>query len=56
MLGTTYVSSLLTIVNLPQVENEALRHIVLMPDAIDAEDYRRLGVWLRWMPGDQPQR
>jgi len=24
------------------------KHLVILPDAIDAEDFRRLRVWLKW--------
>ena len=48
ILTTTYVSARLGVVNL-KVRGALLpRHVVILPDALDAEDFRRLRVRLRW--------
>ncbi len=47
VLGSTYVTSYLTILNLRQ-SDRGTRRIVILPDSINAEDFRKLRVWLRW--------
>lgn len=48
VLDTSYVTPWLTVLNL-RVEGKRLpRHVVLLPDACDAEALRRLRVWLKW--------
>ena len=51
VLGSTYVVSFLTVLNLRELEKVAVRHIMILPDSMDAEDFRRLRVWLRWKHG-----
>jgi toxin CptA len=48
VLESTYVAAFLAIVNVREPEMGAVRHVVLLPDSIEAEDFRRLRVWLRW--------
>jgi toxin CptA len=48
VLGNTYVTPYLTVLNLRQSGRRANRRIVILPDSIDAEDFRKLRVWLRW--------
>ncbi|MGH8600572.1 MAG: protein YgfX, partial [Burkholderiales bacterium] len=48
VLGTTFVSSHLTVLNLRLLKGGAVRHVVLLPDNVDQDDFRRLRVWLRW--------
>lgn len=48
ILPTTYVSPFLTIINLRVPQRLWARHMVIAPDSLDAEDFRRLRVWLRW--------
>lgn len=48
LLGSTYVSPALTVLNLKPVGARRARHVVILPDAVDADDFRRLRVWLRW--------
>jgi toxin CptA len=48
VLGSTYVAAFLAIVNVRDPETGAVRHVILLRDSIDAEDFRRLRVWLRW--------
>ena len=49
--GSSYVSSRLTIVNLLPRGNGRTRHAILVPDNVDARDFRRLRMWLRWKSG-----
>jgi len=51
VLGSTYVAPFLTVLNLRELENNTVRHVVILPDSVDAEDFRRLRVWLRWKRG-----
>ena len=48
LLGTTYVSPHVTILNLRGEDRRLSRHVVLVPDNVDPGDFRRLRVWLRW--------
>ena len=48
VLASTYVAAFLAIINLRDAETRAIRHVVLLRDSIDGEDFRRLRVWLRW--------
>lgn len=48
VLGTTFVSSHLTVLNLELVKDGAVRHVVLLPDNVDRDDFRRLRVQLCW--------
>lgn len=48
VLGSTYVTPYLTVLNLRQSENRVARRIVILPDSINVEDFRKLRVWLRW--------
>jgi toxin CptA len=48
VLGSTYVASFLTLLNLRELDKGAVRHAAILPDSTDAEDFRRLRVWLRW--------
>jgi len=48
VLGNTYVTAYLTVLNLRQTDTRAVRRIALFPDSLDAEDFRKLRVWLRW--------
>lgn len=47
-LGSTYVTGLMVVANLKELEQGRIHHAVILPDGIDAEDFRRLRVWLRW--------
>ena len=53
LLGSSYVSPRLTVLNLKPQGGRRVRHVVLVPDNVDAGDFRRLRTWLRW--GAQPQ-
>jgi toxin CptA len=48
LLPTSYVSPWLTVLNLESKGTRRVRHVVILPDAIDGEDFRRLRAWLRW--------
>jgi toxin CptA len=48
VLGSTYVTPWLTVLNLRESEDRASRRIVILPDSVDAEDFRKLRLWLRW--------
>ena len=56
LLGSSYVSPSLTILNL-ESPGARVRHVVLVPDNVAAQDFRRLRTWLRWAayraPGDR---
>ena len=51
VLGSTCVVSFLTTINLRTDANRTVRHIVILPDSMDKDDFRRLRVWLRWQWG-----
>lgn len=48
VLGSSYVSGWLTVLNLRTAAGRKCRSVVMLPDTADAEGYRRLRVWLRW--------
>lgn len=48
LLGTTYTTPLLTILNLRCEKRLLSRHVVIAGDSTEAEAFRRLRVWLRW--------
>jgi toxin CptA len=50
LLGTSYVSPRLTILNLQARGCRLARHVLLVPDNVDTQDFRRLRIWLRWAP------
>ncbi len=54
ILGSTYVSPLVSVLNLRLDGHIITRHIVIVPDSADAEDFRRLRVRLRWGYRDEP--
>lgn len=51
LLGTSYVSSRLVIVNLRPHGRRMSVRVVLVNDNVDARDFRRLRTWLRWKGG-----
>ena len=53
VLGNTYVVSFLAILNLKQIDSGAVKRVVILPDSIAAEDFRKLRVWLRWKSTQQ---
>jgi toxin CptA len=48
LLGSSYVSPGMTVVNLRPRGRMGARRVILVPDNVDAEDFRRLRTWLRW--------
>jgi toxin CptA len=46
--GSSFVSPLLTVLNLRPEGGRWTRHILIAADSVDAESFRRLRVWLRW--------
>lgn len=50
VLGTSTVSAAWTVLNLRLDDRRWPVHVVITGDSIDAEDFRRLRVWLRWGP------
>ena len=47
LLPSTMVTPWLTVLHLRHVDNRRT-HIVILPDSLCQDDYRRLRVWLRW--------
>lgn len=54
VLGSTYVTSFLTILNLKRTDSGRITRAVILPDSLDTEDFRKLRVWLRWKRDPQP--
>lgn len=48
ILPSSFISPYLTVLNLKIETERRARHVVLLPDAMDAEQFRQLRVWLRW--------
>ena len=48
VLPTSYVSASLTILNLKADGEMLARHVVILPDSLNPEDFRKLRVLLRW--------
>jgi len=48
LLGTSFVTPWLTILNLRFSARRWPQHVVLTPDALPQDDFRRLRVWLKW--------
>lgn len=48
LLGTSFVSPWLTVLNLLPDGQRFATHIVLLPGSLDREDFRQLRVLLRW--------
>lgn len=56
VLGSTLVTPQLSVLQLRFPDRYFMRAIVLLPDMLDGEDYRRLRVWLRWGSAIPPSR
>lgn len=54
VLGSTYVTAILTVVNLRVAGERRVRSVVILPDGIDADAFRRLRAWLRWRSQAEP--
>jgi toxin CptA len=48
VLGSSTVMPWLTLLNLQLPGRRLARHVILLPHALDADEFRRLRVWLRW--------
>ena len=48
LLGSSFVAPYLTVLNLKPAGGRLVKHLVILPDAVNAEDFRRLRVWLKW--------
>lgn len=48
VLGSSFVSPWLTVLNLRLPGRRLAQHVVLLPDAVEADAFRHLRVWLRW--------
>ena len=48
LLGSSFVAPYLTVLNLKPAEGFFTRSVVILADAIDAEEFRQLRVLLRW--------
>jgi toxin CptA len=54
VLGTTYVSPLLTVLNFRVAGRVFAQHAVIVPDNVDGDAFRRLRVLLRWAYRQKP--
>lgn len=52
LLESSFVSHRMTVVNLRQRGWWLTRRVILVPDNVDARDFRRLRIWLRWKSGE----
>jgi toxin CptA len=48
--GSSFVSPALVILNLTVAGARLRRSLVVAPDALTADEFRRMRVWLRWRP------
>lgn len=53
VLGTTFVSAFMTILNLKAVDGGQTRNVAIFADAVNADDFRKLRIWLRWKAGGE---
>lgn len=52
VLGSSYVSPFLTVINFRPLGQRGARHVILLSDNLDPRDSRRLRMWLRWKWGE----
>jgi hypothetical protein len=52
LLGSSYVSAQMTVINLRPRGSRRLRSVILVRDNVDPRDFRRLRIWLRWKRGE----
>ena len=48
VMSSTFVAPYLTVLNLKSMGKFFACSVVILPDSIDAEEFRQLRVWLRW--------
>jgi toxin CptA len=53
LLGSTFVSPQMTVVNLRPRGWRRSRAVILVPDNVDPRDFRKLRVWLRWKGAEE---
>lgn len=51
LLPSTYVTPRVTVINLRPHRGWLSRRVILVRDNVDARDFRRLRMWLRWKRG-----
>lgn len=51
LLASSFVAPYLTVLNFKPAGECFVKSVVILPDSIDAEDFRRLRVLLRWKSG-----
>jgi len=53
VLGSSYVSPRVTLINFLPRGRWRVRHVILVPDNVDPQDFRHLRTWLRWKKGEE---
>jgi toxin CptA len=48
VMSSTFVAPYLTVLNLKSTKKFFAYSVVILPDSIDAEEFRQLRVWLHW--------
>lgn len=48
ILSSTFVAPYLTVLNLKTAEKLFMLSVAILPDSIDAEEFRQLRIWLKW--------
>ena len=48
VLGSSFVTPWLTVLNMRLPDQLLAQHVVLLPDTLESDAFRRLRVWLRW--------
>ena len=48
LLSSSFVAPYLTVLNLKPADGRRVQNLVILHDAVNAEDFRRLRVWLKW--------
>ena len=48
VLPSTYVAAYLSVLNLREIDRGSVRHVIVVRDSADADDFRSLRTWLRW--------
>jgi toxin CptA len=48
IVGSSFVSRVLTVLNLRNEASGRVRSVLITADAVDADGFRRMRVWLRW--------
>lgn len=56
LLGTSFVAPYLTVLNFKIAGKHNAKHVVIFPDAIDSEQFRKLRVLLKWKCNRFPRK